>query len=54
MKKSYRSRFKKVWDDKDVKTNGLIHRIGEGNVDALKEEQLDVKVVEDTKRKIKR
>ena len=49
--KSYRKRFKKVWNDKDVKTNGIIHKIGDG--DSLKEEQHDNKIIKDTKERIK-
>lgn len=52
MIKSYRKRFKKIWDDKDAKANGLIHRISEGDVDALKEEKHNPKVIQDTKEMI--
>jgi hypothetical protein len=53
MLKSYKSRFKAIWDDSQTMKSGIIKRIGQGDVDALKQEQHNPKVIEATKERLK-
>ena len=53
MKKSFRARFKDVWDDSGAMKNGIIKKVGAGDVEALDVEKHDKKVIEDTKERLK-
>lgn len=53
MKKSFRARFKDIWDDSGAMKNGTIKKVGVGDVNALDTEKHDKKVIEDTKERLK-